>query len=297
MTNSSASSAVRPDETSVVGVRVRTHSALCRGVGNCHRFAPDVYVLDEEGLIAFIAQAEGKGWGIRVAIYEFSAMSILDALWSAKRRGVDVKIVVDERTSVTSPTTENKAAIEVADIESFCIERTNTKYIPHNKFMVLLKDGKPKQVLLGSTNITKGGLFGHSNVAHLVRDEAVAGSFLDYWKQLAKDPDHDTLQKWTAGANGEPESRLPASGDDLLPPPDSIGTVFSPRQNVDALKWYAKLMGNAKECAFLTGPFGVSKPMQKVFAEDRSYLRFLMLDTEDGKIKLDFEEEKAEATV
>lgn len=34
------------------GVRVRTHPALCQGWGNCHRWAPEVYPLDDEGLIA-----------------------------------------------------------------------------------------------------------------------------------------------------------------------------------------------------------------------------------------------------
>jgi ferredoxin len=33
------------------GVLVRTHPGLCLGWGNCHRFAPDVYPLDEEGKI------------------------------------------------------------------------------------------------------------------------------------------------------------------------------------------------------------------------------------------------------
>lgn len=33
------------------GVRVKTHPALCNGMGNCHRFAPEVYVLDDEGYI------------------------------------------------------------------------------------------------------------------------------------------------------------------------------------------------------------------------------------------------------
>lgn len=34
------------------GVRVKTHPGLCMGYGNCHRFAPDVYPLDDEGYIA-----------------------------------------------------------------------------------------------------------------------------------------------------------------------------------------------------------------------------------------------------
>jgi ferredoxin len=31
------------------GVRVRTHPGLCEGWGNCHRFAPAVYPLDDDG--------------------------------------------------------------------------------------------------------------------------------------------------------------------------------------------------------------------------------------------------------
>jgi ferredoxin len=33
------------------GVRVRAHPGLCEGWGNCHRFAPEVFALDEEGFI------------------------------------------------------------------------------------------------------------------------------------------------------------------------------------------------------------------------------------------------------
>ncbi|MFN8018066.1 MAG: ferredoxin [Acidimicrobiales bacterium] len=35
-----------------VGVKVRTHPSQCLGWGNCHRFAPEVYPLDEDGMIA-----------------------------------------------------------------------------------------------------------------------------------------------------------------------------------------------------------------------------------------------------
>lgn len=35
------------------GVRVRTHPALCNGCGNCHRWAPRVYSLDDDGYIGF----------------------------------------------------------------------------------------------------------------------------------------------------------------------------------------------------------------------------------------------------
>jgi len=35
------------------GVKVKVHSGLCVGWGNCHRFAPEVYSLDDEGKVDF----------------------------------------------------------------------------------------------------------------------------------------------------------------------------------------------------------------------------------------------------
>lgn len=34
------------------GVRIRAHPGVCEGWGNCRRFAPAVYVLDDEGYLA-----------------------------------------------------------------------------------------------------------------------------------------------------------------------------------------------------------------------------------------------------
>jgi phosphatidylserine/phosphatidylglycerophosphate/cardiolipin synthase-like enzyme len=244
----------------------------------------------EEALLAFLAQAEGKGWGIRAAVYEFNYVPVLDALWSAKKRGVDVKVVVDEvdnstkRDPIPEPKTKNLAAIDVGEIGEFCVPRTDTSEIPHNKFFVLLKDKEPFEVWTGSTNITKGGIFGHSNVGHIVRDKEVAGSYLTYWKELAKDPDHDVLQSWNVKEDDLPEQRVKAPAAGIAPDPGSIGTVFSPRERLDALEWYAELMDNARESVFLTAPFGVSDQLHKVFAKDKPYLRYLILDHENKYI-------------
>ena len=35
-----------------MALKVRIHPGLCEGWGNCHRWAPDVYPLDEDGKIA-----------------------------------------------------------------------------------------------------------------------------------------------------------------------------------------------------------------------------------------------------
>jgi phosphatidylserine/phosphatidylglycerophosphate/cardiolipin synthase-like enzyme len=244
----------------------------------------------EEALLAFIAQAEGKGWGLRAAFYEFNYVPVLDALWSAEKRKVDVKIVVDEvdnstkKDPIPEPRTKNLAAIDVAEIKWICTPRTDTSEIPHNKFIVLLKDKKPVEVWTGSTNITKGGIFGHSNVGHIVRDEEIAAAYLEYWKRLAKDPDHDVLQSWNVKEDGLPEQRAKAPVGEIAPDPDSISTIFSPREELDALEWYAKLMDNAQESVFLTAPFGVSDQLHEIFAKDKDYPRYLILDHENKYI-------------
>jgi phosphatidylserine/phosphatidylglycerophosphate/cardiolipin synthase-like enzyme len=236
----------------------------------------------EEALIAFIAQAEGKGWGLRAALYEFDYLPVLDAFWSARRRGVDVQVVVDEKDPAKSPGAQNRAAILVADIDSSCKARTKAEKIPHNKFIVLLKDGKPREVWTGSTNITKGGIFGHSNVGHLVRDEDIAAAYLAYWKELKGDPEPEPLQQWTGKRNGQPEEWFEAEDEardgKVEPPRNSIGLVFSPRKSIAALRWYAELMDRARESVFVTAPFGVSKELHTVFKGKKDYLRYLLLD-------------------
>ncbi len=41
----------RPDGRTE-SLRVKVHPGLCEGWGNCHRWAPEVYPLDDDGLIA-----------------------------------------------------------------------------------------------------------------------------------------------------------------------------------------------------------------------------------------------------
>ena len=69
--------------------------------------------------------------------------------------------------------------------------RTKTK-IPHNKFIVRLKDNTdPVEVWTGSTNFTPSGFLGQTNVGHRVEDADTAKQYLDYWKLLTNDPDLD----------------------------------------------------------------------------------------------------------
>jgi phosphatidylserine/phosphatidylglycerophosphate/cardiolipin synthase-like enzyme len=231
----------------------------------------------EEALLEFIGRA-GPGDALRGALYEFQYPASLDAFRAARDRGVDVRLVVDAKpNSDDAPRRRNLEAIAAANIGGLVIERTaNKSYIAHNKFILLVRSGQPVAVWTGSTNLTDGGIFGHSNVGHVVRDPAVAARFLEFWNELAADPARPALSTWTELA------ALPAGPK----PPTGTTVVFSPRKSLDALQWYADLMDRARKSVFFTAAFGVSAPLRAVLAVDRPYLRYGLLEREDDTIEL-----------
>jgi hypothetical protein len=226
-----------------------------------------------EGLLAFVGQARDARYALRAAVYEFEYERILQAFRIAADAGADVRIVYDAVGD--KPTARhNAAALKAAGLREHAIRRTRTS-IAHNKFVVLVRDGKPVELWTGSTNITEGGIYGHANVGHVVRDERVAARFLAYWQQLADDPPRPRLRQWTDADFDVPKGR---------PRARSRTSVFSPRSKIDALEWYVRLADSATQGVFLTAAFGLGKEIAPVFEGDRPYLRYLLLDTERGDI-------------
>lgn len=225
-----------------------------------------------EAIIKFVGQAKGSGFGLRASIYEFQQPDVLKAFKDASLSGADVKIVFDGRqNSANTPNKQNREAIDEAGLEAISIPRTESpSYISHNKFIVLLKKGKPVQVWTGSTNLTQGGIYGHSNVGHCVRDAETAAKYLDYWEQLSQDPTAKDLRAWT-----EEHSPVPKT----LPRRNTTTCVFSPRPTLEALEWYTERMDKATGAVFLTAAFGVNDLFTEVLAKPRDYLRYVMLES------------------
>lgn len=239
----------------------------------------------EEGLLRFINRASA-GDQLRAAVYEFQYPAVLAAFAAARTRGVDVRIVMDAKRNKQKdqrtgeihdvPREKNLLAIDTAGIDDLVKRReTNPSYIAHNKFIVHLRDGQPVAVWTGSTNVTEGGIFGHSNVGHAVRDPATASRYHEYWKVLAGDPTAKNLRPWN----------------ELTPvpvglPPVGISTYFSPRASLAALNWYASLMSGKHRSVFFTAAFGISAPIQAVLATDVEYLRYGLLERGDGTVEL-----------
>ncbi len=234
-----------------------------------------------EALIEFIGRAKDKSYGLRAALYEFHYDPVGAAFEAAVGRKVDVKILYDEPNYGK----DNKKMIDHVGLSKVCAPRKSGGAQKHNKFIVLLKDGKPVEVWTGSTNISDGGIFGHSNVGHIVHDAGVAGQYLAYWKALcnplvpppaASKPFGETRTDPVKGdltARNDATTPTPAGN----PPANSIVPLFSPR-DPDTLQWYADRMAKANEIVCFTVAFTLAKNFEPFLEADNNVLRFVLSD-------------------
>lgn len=215
-----------------------------------------------------------KGDGLRIAAYEFHYEPFLLLLKQAKKSGVDVRIVYDNRKE--KPGKANRAAIKKTGIGSMCTPREQgASYISHNKFIVKLKKGKAVSVWTGGTNFSNGGIFGHSNVGHLVEDADIADKFLSYWELLKQDHDTPEMRDFVDDLSPIPEGK----------PEKGTSTVFSPRNGLAALEWYAELATNAKEGLLMTFAFGINKIFKDVYCNSSAPFRLALLEKPTRPLK------------
>src|SRR5882724_10378966 len=118
-----------------------------------------------EALTNFIrraAQDDASDYKLRAMLYEFRYLPVGQAFKEAADAGADVDI----RYEAQSYKDDNEAMIKNARIKGLCTPQKSRGGIRHNKFIVLIHKDKPIAVWTGSTNISAGGIFGHSNVGH-----------------------------------------------------------------------------------------------------------------------------------
>jgi phosphatidylserine/phosphatidylglycerophosphate/cardiolipin synthase-like enzyme len=227
-----------------------------------------------EALDDFVVSSDPKRHSLRIAAYEFHYAPFLKILQDVLKRGVDIRIVYDARKD--PPQKANRAAVAKAGLKNVCIERTRPKSaISHNKFIIKLENGRPISVWTGGTNFSEGGIFGHSNVAHVVEDEAVAEKFFEYWNELAEDPEMKEMK-----AAVEEISPLPPN-----PPPEGTSVIFSPRASLDALNWYGELAMSAKEGLFMTFAFGMNEVFKNVYRNSAAPFRVALLEKKTQPMK------------
>jgi phosphatidylserine/phosphatidylglycerophosphate/cardiolipin synthase-like enzyme len=112
---------------------------------------------------------------VRVQAYGFTSRPIAEALVGAERRGVDVKVILDERASHWRAEREPIARLRGAGIE---VRLDGDHAIAHNKVMII--DGAT--VLTGSFNFTAAAQFRNAENLLVVHDPALAGRYLANWR-------------------------------------------------------------------------------------------------------------------
>ena len=208
---------------------------------------------------------------LRVAAYEFTYPPILDALKARLDAGVDVRIVYHDTSDADG--SPNETAMEAAglpiDDQKVTFRRSKTK-IPHNKFIVRLKDGRtPVEVWTGSTNFTASGFLGQTNVGHRVADPETAQQYLELWELVKTDPELADARDETARLTPDPEEVIAEK---------SIARLFSPRTRSVMLDWYGRRMLNAANSIWFTAAFGISKNLMTPIARKRDQMRFVLME-------------------
>ena len=233
-----------------------------------------------EAILAFVARAKNSKFALRVAAYEFRLDLFADALKAAGDRGVDVQVMFDacanppDQHGVVFPRDENRTTADNANIKkSQCVERitrddVKNPPISHHKFIVLLQNGKPQAVLTGSTNFSRGGVFGQSNVVHVVDNPRVAQAYLTCWDLISTNPDFHELRQKLSELNDIPIEK------------PRVGTtcIFSPQASNDALTWYAKRATAAENALFMTFAFGMNNLFKEAYRSGNALLRYALMD-------------------
>lgn len=113
---------------------------------------------------------------IRLMGYSFTSPEIVKSLVAARQRGVDVRVVVDDKGNRSKA---SQAAMNVV-VNAGIPLRTNSQYkIMHDK--VIITDGQ--NVELGSFNYTRSAAESNSENALVVRGvPALAQTYLTHWQ-------------------------------------------------------------------------------------------------------------------
>lgn len=127
-----------------------------------------------ERLVLKVIHASQKS--IRLAAYSFTSPKVVRALTDAHKRGVDVRVVVDEKGTASK---SGKAALNLL-VNARIPTRTNDRYaIHHDKYVI--SDGL--HVQLGSFNYSQAAANANSeNVLVIWHNAALAASYLRHWQ-------------------------------------------------------------------------------------------------------------------
>jgi phosphatidylserine/phosphatidylglycerophosphate/cardiolipin synthase-like enzyme len=118
---------------------------------------------------------------IRLAAYSFTASFVVEALLAAKKRGVDVSILVDFKDNVVDDKSGHaRPALDALVNAGISVRSISAYRKQHNKFMVV--DGK--HVETGSFNYAESARENAENVLVLLNFPELAGTYSANWQTI-----------------------------------------------------------------------------------------------------------------
>ncbi len=229
----------------------------------------------KESLLGFIAAAQ-PGEVLHVAIYEFFDPEVAQAFKDAIARGVDVLIVHDAKSGKKS-TEKNFQAIQQFGLEDATIART-TVNISHNKLVIRLAGGIPREAWTGSANFSENAFNFQTNTALIIRDAGAVQHFEDYFQALVPNP---------SKADSKRTNRAIVDLADAIDSRFAERTFFSPVKSLDFLECASDLISSAQSAVLTSAPFGVDALMLDAFhGNERTILEYGLVNA-TAKKKID----------
>ncbi|MBN3850935.1 nuclease [Paraburkholderia sp. Ac-20342] len=185
-----------------------------------------------EALTTLPKEAAQTGGTLQCAFYELDDPEVITCL-KPLQRSLNLILSNMPGKDANGQKTNDVYSAERADMKAAGVKVTDrfmaSNHIGHNKFQVLLQDGKPTAALFGSTNVTAHGLCAQTNNTIIARSPAVANAYSGYWTRLKK----DTLGPGpkVTGPQAKPLRSADASGPVTIDLEDGSGTLdiwFSP---------------------------------------------------------------------
>jgi phosphatidylserine/phosphatidylglycerophosphate/cardiolipin synthase-like enzyme len=120
-----------------------------------------------------IKQIDGAKKSIKVMAYGFTAKNLAEALVRAKRRGVEVSLIQDEKSSQN-----NRETLPILLAGGVEVRSDGKHAIQHNKVMLIDDD----IVITGSYNFTNSAEKRNAENIMIVRSNYAAKRYADNWK-------------------------------------------------------------------------------------------------------------------
>ena len=143
-------------------------------------------------------------------------------------------------------------------LDGVATPRTTVK-ISHNKVVIRIIGGVPREVWTGSANFSENAFNYQTNTALIVRDAEAVGHFEAYFQALIPNPPK---------AKSKVENRLIMGRANVMANRFAEKTFFSPIRTTDILDASVDLIRSARSAVFISAPFGVDKTMIKAIGQN-----------------------------